>query len=221
MVYEAKSKEGYAIDFREKAPHAAYQDMFLTKSGEVDNQKSRESLASVGVPGTVAGLELVREMFGSLPRKILVKPAIKLARKGVDVTRDMAESLAAASEGFSKSPESMSIFMPNGSTLKEGERLVQKNLANSLSHISKYGQDAFYKGELSKKIVSFMQSNDGLISQQDLLDYTAIIRKPIKGDYKGYRIYTMPPPSSGGIHLVQFSPKYSHCGRSYEGCLCG
>ncbi len=203
MVYDAKTKKTHAIDFREKAPLTAHRDMFLNTQGDADNKKSRYSLGSVGVPGTVAGLELVRERFGTLPRKTVLKPAIKLAKKGLKVSRDMAQSLAYASEHLAKSSESASIFMSDGRTLKEGDTLIQKNLAWSLDQISKYGKSAFYEGALADKLVMFMDENDGLISKEDLLSYTAKIREPIKGAYKGYEIYTMPPPSSGGIHLVQ------------------
>lgn len=203
MVYDPATEKTYALDFREKAPMRATKDMFLTESGDVDNEKSRYSLWSVGVPGTVYGLELAHETFGVLSRQDVVAPAIKLAQEGFRVGSDMAYSLEQASSYLDRSTEARSIFMKDGASLREGERLVQSHLAQSLMAISNEGKAAFYEGDIAKKIVTFMDEQNGLISSDDLRQYRAVFREPIVGTYDTFTIATMPPPSSGGIHLVQ------------------
>jgi gamma-glutamyltranspeptidase / glutathione hydrolase len=203
MIYDAKTEKTVALDFREKAPMASYKTMFLNKDGDVDTDKSRHSLWAVGVPGTVYGLDIALEKFGTMSRSSLMEPAISLAQKGITVNSDMALSLEHASPYLKQSSESSAVFMKNGETLKEGDMLVQAHLARSLRLISDHGRSAFYDGDIADKFVSFMEESDGLISKHDLQNYEAVFRDPIIGEYKGFTIATMPPPSSGGIHLVQ------------------
>ncbi|NJN46414.1 MAG: gamma-glutamyltransferase [Candidatus Competibacteraceae bacterium] len=204
MVYDAKKQETVAIDFREMAPAAASRDMYLDDKGEVDEQRARYSYLSVGVPGTVAGLALAAERYGSLPLKTLITPAIRLADQGFPVSEGMAISLKAAKERMSPWPESMKIFFkPDGVAYEPGDILPQTDLAGSLRAIAEQGPKAFYEGEIAQKIAADMKANGGLITVEDLQNYKPVVRQPVQGDYRGYQVVSMPPPSSGGIHLIQ------------------
>lgn len=204
LVYLEENNEVITIDYREKAPLKASHDMFLDKYGNVHKEKSRYSILSSGVPGTVAGLALALEKYGTISLERALEPAIALAENGFPVDRDLRNSLIQAKNRMQKSPSSMKIFYKkNGEPYDEGDLLVQSDLAWSLKQISKNGPIAFYEGEISEKISEFMNQNGGLITKEDLKKYEPVVRNPIKGDYRGYKIYSMPPPSSGGVHLVQ------------------
>ncbi|MDQ2696421.1 MAG: gamma-glutamyltransferase, partial [Pseudomonadota bacterium] len=204
LVHDASRGETVAIDFREMAPAAASRDMFLNEQGEPDPEKSRYSHLAVGVPGTVAGLALAQERYGTLPLRAVIEPAIALAERGVKVSEDLAKSLVAVKERMSPWPESMKIFYrPDGVPYEIGETFVQKDLAQSLRQIADQGPKAFYEGEIAKKIVAEMEAHGGLITMEDLQKYQALVREPVRGDYRGHEIVSMPPPSSGGIHIIQ------------------
>lgn len=204
LVHRADGQETVAIDYREKAPLAATPDMFLDAAGEVDSQKARFSHLSVGVPGTVAGLIMALEKYGTISLRRALKPAIELADRGVPVDEALHASLIRAQKRLQAHPASREIFYkPSGVPYEVGEILVQEDLAESLKLIAREGKDAFYRGEIANKIVAEMESNGGLITKEDLVKYQPIVRKPIIGTYRGYEIYSMPPPSSGGVHLVQ------------------
>jgi len=204
LVYLEEKNQVVAIDYREKAPLKASRDMFLDKDGNVDREKSQYSILSSGVPGTVAGLALALENYGTISLERALAPAIELAEKGFPVDRDLRNSLIQAKNRMQKSPSSMKIFYhKNGEPYDEGDLLVQSDLAWSLKQISENGPVVFYQGEISEKISEFMSQNGGLITKEDLRKYEPVIREPVKGDYRGYQIYSMPPPSSGGVHLVQ------------------
>ncbi len=203
MIVAPKDGRVIAIDFREIAPALANTDMFLDEKGEVDNQKARYSLSSAGVPGSVAGLLHALEKYGTMSRKTVMKPAIKLADQGFIVSYGLEQSLRAKQDYMSKDKSSIAYFFKNGEPYKAGDVLVQKDLAKTLKRIAKYGKDGFYKGDTAKLIVSEMQKGNGLISLQDLADYKVVEREPIHGTYRGFDIYSMPPPSSGGVHIVQ------------------
>ncbi len=204
VAYIADTDEVIAIDYREKAPLGASKDMFLDSEGNVDKDKSRNSLLSAGVPGTVAGLTMALEKYGTISLERALQPAMELAEKGFTVDQELSHSLTRAKKHMEKSPASMEIFYKkNGEAYEPGDLIIQKDLAWSLAQISQYGPDAFYKGEIAKKIDSFMKKNGGLISKKDLTKYQAVMRKPVSGQYKGYEIFSMPPPSSGGAHLIQ------------------
>ncbi len=204
LVYLEENNEVVTIDYREKAPLKASHDMFLDKYGNVHKEKSRYSILSSGVPGTVAGLALALEKYGTISLERALEPAIALAENGFPVDRDLRNSLIQAKNRMQKSPSSMKIFYKkNGEPYDEGDLLVQSDLAWSLKQISKNGPIAFYEGEISEKISEFMNQNGGLITKEDLKKYEPVVRNPVKGDYRGYKIYSMPPPSSGGVHLVQ------------------
>jgi gamma-glutamyltranspeptidase/glutathione hydrolase len=211
LVYDAKAKETVAIDFREMAPASAHRDMFLDEQGDADAELSRYSYLAVGVPGTVAGLALALERYGTLSLKEVIAPAIELAEQGITVSEDLSNSLKAVKERMAPWPASMEIFFkPNGVPYEPGETLIQKNLAASLRTIAEQGIEAFYQGNIAQKIAADMTANGGLITLEDLKNYRPVVRKPVRGRYRGYDIVSMPPPSSGGIHLIQILNLLEH-----------
>ncbi|ECJ2425576.1 TPA: gamma-glutamyltransferase [Salmonella enterica subsp. salamae] len=204
MLLRTKDGATTAIDFREMAPAGATRDMFLDAQGNPDSKKSLTSPLASGTPGTVAGLSLALEKYGSLPLNSVVRPAIKLAQEGFIVNDALADDLKTyGSEVLPHHENSKAIFWKDGEPLKKGDKLVQQDLANSLTMIAENGPDAFYKGEIARQIAQQMQQNGGLITTDDLAAYQAVERTPVSGEYRGYQIFSMPPPSSGGIHIVQ------------------
>ncbi len=204
LIYDAKTKETIALDYRERAPAGASRDMFITESGEADDRAARYSYRSVGVPGTVAGLYKALREYGTLSWEEAIAPAIELARDGIRVSNDLATNLASEREWLGSHPETRRVFYkPDGSTYAPGEILRQPDLAWSLQQLSDEGPDALYRGEVGKRIVADMRANGGLINEQDLADYEVAVRTPVRGDYRGYEIVSMPPPSSGGVLIVQ------------------
>lgn len=204
IIHMNEGNKNVAIDYREKAPKAATRDMFLDKDGNVNNDKARSSILSVGVPGTVAGLILALENYGTISLKRALKPAIELAKNGFPVTPELRDSLLYFEKGLLKSKESKKVFFSNkGKPPAVGDLLVQKDLARALKQISKKGRNGFYKGKVAKKITRFMKKEGGLITKEDLSSYEAVIREPVTGNYRGFDIVSMPPPSSGGVHLIQ------------------
>ena len=204
VYYDAKAKKSYALDFREKAPKAATKTMFLNSNGNVDNQKARFSAQSSGTPGSVKGLLVALEKFGTLSRDEVIDPAYKLAKKGFIVTEAFAKELKENHSKLIEHKATKQVYTRrNGSSYQAGDRLKQKDLAWSLKQIKRHGSDAFYKGKIAKKIVNYMRMNNGLISMSDLAHYDVKFRPPVIGEFKNYQIISMPPPSSGGIHLIQ------------------
>ncbi|WP_227694093.1 gamma-glutamyltransferase [Psychrobacter immobilis] len=204
MIYDAKQGKTVALDYREKAPSSASRDMYLDEDGNAVSDLSRYHGLAVGVPGTVAGLLKALEDHGTMSRGQVMAPAIALAEDGIEVTAGLSESLTALSDRMQKWPSTKKIFFkPDGSAYQLGERLKQPELAHSLKLIAAKGADGFYKGETASKLVKAVNDAGGNMSLQDLASYEAIARVPVKGDYRGYEIVSMPPPSSGGIHIVQ------------------
>lgn len=203
MVLRRANGEVLTQDHREKAPLAATTDMFLDANGDVDSEMSLFSLKASGVPGSVAGMLDALEKYGSLSREQLMAPAIRLAEEGFVLNDDLAGEFRLSMEYFERNPSSMAVFTNNGALYKAGDRFVQQDLAESLKRVSEQGRDGFYKGPTADMLVAEMQRNGGLISHQDLESYDVVWRSPIKGDYRGYEIWSMPPPSSGGVVLVQ------------------
>ncbi len=203
LIHDAKSGKDIALDFREMAPSAASRDMYLDASGKVIPRSSTFSHLAVGVPGTVAGLDLALSKYGSMKLKDLIAPAIKLAEQGFEVSPHLAEMLSYSQQHLGKWPASRAIFFKGERPLKAGELLVQKDLARSLRLIGEQGPKVFYEGEIAKKIVAEMAAHQGLISSADMKNYKAIERQPVTGNYRGYQVLSMPPPSSGGVHIVQ------------------
>ncbi len=204
MVHMAESGKTVAIDYREMAPAGASGDMYLDAQGNVDKQRARFSYLSAGVPGTVAGMALALEKYGTMSLAQVMAPAIFLARDGVTVTPQMANALHRRKKRLSRHRPTARIFLnADGETWSSGERLVQSDLARSLSQIASQGPDAFYRGDIARKIAADMAANGGLITIGDLNNYRAVVREPVHGTYRGYDIFSMPPPSSGGVHVIQ------------------
>lgn len=203
LIHLAEQDKTIALDYREMAPEAAHRDVFLDASGAVDKQKSRFSHAAAGVPGTVAGLVHAQREYGTLPLRKVMAPAIALASIGFEVSDDLAEKLA-TSKHLRKNPETLRVYYANdGAALAGGATLRQKDLAWSLKRIARKGASAFYEGAIAEKIVAEMEANDGLITAKDLANYKVVERQPVLGSYRGLSVASMPPPSSGGIHLLQ------------------
>ncbi|GLS89217.1 gamma-glutamyltransferase [Psychromonas marina] len=204
LVYLNKQQKAIAIDYREKAPSAASRDMYLDKQGNTQTQLSRFHGLAVGVPGTVMGLELARKKYGTLSREQLIAPALKLASEGIIVSPDLAKSLNKAQPRLSKWSASKQVFYKaDGKSYQVGERLKQLDLANSLRLISEQGENAFYQGTIAKQISDSVLQAGGLITLEDMKNYHAVERQAIQGNYRDYQVLSMPPPSSGGIHIVQ------------------
>ena len=204
MMLRTKDGNTTAIDFREMAPEQATRDMFLDDQGNPDSKKSLTSHLASGTPGTVAGFSLALEKYGTMPLNKVIRPAIKLAEEGFTVNDALADDLKTyGSEVIHDHANSRAIFWKNGEPLKKGDKLVQKQLGKSLELIAELGPDAFYKGAIADQIAAEMKNNGGLITKADLANYKAVERTPVSGEYRGYQVFSMPPPSSGGIHIVQ------------------
>jgi gamma-glutamyltranspeptidase/glutathione hydrolase len=204
LIHEAESDQTTALDFREKAPMAARRDMFLDAEGDADPQLSRYSHLASGVPGTVAGLAHAREAFGTMSWASLLEPAIRLAEAGFTVYPDLHESLQAMAGKDHFGEEARRVFLSSNGTAPEvGTLLRQPELANSLRQIAEEGPEAFYAGPIAEKIAKEMLAHGGLITEADLAAYSVVEREPVRGTYRGHEVLSMPPPSSGGIHIVQ------------------
>ncbi len=205
VIHLAKGHRDIAIDYRETAPSAATPTMFLDAQGNPDPMKSRDSGLAVGVPGTVAGLALAEEKYGSgkLSLADLIAPAINLAQSGVPIEDDLADSLPQSQARLSRWPSTKSIFFNGDRPMQEGDRLIQLDLAQTLRAIAEHGPDGFYKGEVADDIVRAVRGAGGIMTKEDLADYRAVERPVVRGNYRGYDIVSMPPPSSGGVHLIE------------------
>ncbi len=204
LVHLAKENKTIAIDYREMAPSKAHRDIFLDDKGNVVNKLSREHGLAVGVPGTVMGMELALSKYGTMKREQVIAPAIKLARDGISVTSDLANSLNGVKRRISQWPSSAAIFYKaDGSSFVPGDIIKQPELAHSLALIAKQGSKGFYQGETAEKLVRAIQAAGGNMTLEDLNNYQAIERQPVRGHYRGYEVVSMPPPSSGGIHIIE------------------
>ena len=202
VLHNAEENKNYALDYREMAPVAANRDMYLNEDGSVNKSTSRLGYLASGIPGTVAGMWEAHQKFGSMPWKDLLKPAIQLAQAGFKVSPFMADSINRAHSSMKDYPSTVKIFFPEF-PLKPNHNLVQKDLAATLKRIAQNGKDGFYKGKTAKMFAAAMKKNNGLITEDDLKNYKAVWREPLVGNYKDFKIVTMPPPSSGGVHLIQ------------------
>ena len=207
MIIHLKEEDrNIAIDYREKAPSGAFRDLFLDENGNYDKKKAQFSLLSAGVPGSVAGFHHALMNYGTLSWEEVLKPAIRLAEEGFEIPHDLANTLASKRyrARLSSNEAAAKVFYKEDKSLyKAGETLVQNDLANTLRQLSEFGPDAFYKGEIAKLIIKEMERNGGLITLEDLSNYQIAERKPLNGQYKDYKIVSMPPSSSGGTHLIQ------------------
>ncbi len=191
------------LDFREKAPLAASANMYLDPDGNVIKGLSTRGHLAVGVPGTVSGLEFAREKYGTMKRGALLAPAIALADKGFALDQGDIDMLATATADFRKDPVSGAIFLNRGEPFAVGQKLVQKDLARTLTTISLKGVDGFYKGSVGAAIVASSQAGKGILTQDDLNQYKTRELAPIECDYRGYRVISAPPPSSGGVVICE------------------
>lgn len=200
MVYRKNSGEIGALDYREKAPLAAHKNMYLDSLGNVIENKSTLGAMAVGIPGTVAGVFATHEKFGSLPIQEILKPVIALAKKGVIVTQKQEDRIKKYQHYFLKANKDSILF---DKPWKKGDTIKYPALAATLERIAINGRDEFYKGETAKRLVSFMQDNGGIMTEEDLAKYEAKWRTPITFTYDDLRIISMSPPASGGICLAQ------------------
>ncbi|HLA21259.1 MAG TPA: gamma-glutamyltransferase [Pseudolabrys sp.] len=206
LVHLAARNETIAIDYRETAPQAITRDSFLDAKGEADAEKSRNSGLAVGVPGAVAGLALALERYGTGKFTLaqLIAPAITLARQGITIEGDVANTLPRAVDRLGRWPSSKKIFFkPDGSMLARGETLMQPELAETLALIAQNGPRAFYEGRVAEKLVATVRAAGGVMTLDDLRNYRPVVRAPVRGSYRGFEIASMSPPSSGGVHIIQ------------------
>lgn len=206
MVIHTASGEDITIDYRETAPAAATRDMFLGSDGKPDTAKSRDSALGIGIPGTVAGLSLALEKYGSgkFTLSDLLQPAIALARDGFVLADDGADTLPDWHRRLARWPVTKKIFSrDDGTSLREGDRLIQADLAITLTAIAAQGPRGFYEGPVAEKLVSGINAAGGIFTTDDLKTYQPVIRTPVRGSYRGYDIVSMPLPSSGGTVLLE------------------
>jgi gamma-glutamyltranspeptidase / glutathione hydrolase len=206
MVIHRANGDDVTIDYREAAPKAINAKSFLDEQGNADPQKSRTSALAVGVPGTVTGLALAEKKYGSgrFTLADLLAPAIAMARDGITLDDDISNEQTNIVARLARWPASAKIFLKaDGSGLSAGDRLVQSDLADTLQAIAHDGPDAFYQGPIAWKIATAVQTAGGVMTAGDLKDYRAIERSPVRGSYRGYDIVSMPPPSSGGVNLIE------------------
>jgi len=205
MVIHLANGTDTSIDYRETAPAAATPTMFLDAQGNPDAQKSRDSGLAVGVPGTVAGLALALQKYGSGKFTLadVIAPAITLAEEGFPVEDDLADSLPQARARLSRFPSTTAIFLNGGESLHEGDRLLQFDLADTLRAIADNGPRVFYTGDIAARIAAAVRAAGGIMTADDLAHYQAIERTPVRGTYRGYDLISMPPPSSGGVCLIE------------------
>ena len=206
VLHLADQDKTITIDYREKAPALAHRDLFLDENGNYDKKKAQFSLLSAGVPGTVAGFHHALINYGTLSWKEVLQPSIALAEDGFSIPHDLENILASKRyrARLSADPAASKVFYKeDGSLYKAGETLIQTDLATTLKALSEFGPDAFYKGDIAKLIVKEMERNGGLITLEDLARYNVLERPPLIGQYKDFKIVSMPPSSSGGTHLIQ------------------
>lgn len=204
LVYHGDDGMATTFDFREKAPMAATERMYLGLDGKVVNNSNHFGPLAVGVPGTVAGLYLAHQRLGSMAWSDLVQPAVELARNGIPITYSLQTGFERSASRLRQYPASArKFFKADGSFYHLGETWVQPDLAHTLELIRDHGADGFYRGENAERFAGFMADIGGLITEEDLAAYEAKEREPIRGSYRGYDIVSMPPPSSGGVGMVQ------------------
>lgn len=204
LYYSKKENKVRAFDFREIAPFKGHKNMYLSKKGEVQPTLSQEGTLAVATPGLVRGLWEVHKKYGRLSWEECMRPAIKLAREGFPLYEQLYEALEDRKELLFKDPEARQTFYTKGGeTPLLGAIIYQENLAKTLEHISKLGAKGFYEGRVAKAIVTTVQKKRGLLSYKDLRSYSMKERNPVTGKFNGIDIFSMPPPSSGGIHVIQ------------------
>ncbi len=202
LLYDANKKTIESIDYRERAPIKAKENMFLDENGNVVKGLSTSSLLASGIPGTVDGMFEIHKKYGSLPIKKLISPAIDLAEKGFILSKFQAEYFNSNRDKFSKNPETKKVFVKE-ILWKKGDLFLQEDLAKTLKRISKFGRDEFYSGETAKKIINYFQKNGGIFTENDFLNYQSSFKPPLCSTFIDYKVCSMSLPSSGGIVLSQ------------------
>ncbi|WP_235898743.1 gamma-glutamyltransferase [Parahaliea maris] len=204
LIHLADEGRETLIDYRETAPAAAGRDLYLNEDGEVDRMRMYFSHQSAGVPGTVAGLLYALEKYGTMSREAVLAPAITLAEKGQKVSFALNFEIGSRADRLRQNPEALRLFFhEDGSSYAIGETWKQPDLAWTLKQIAARGNEGFYQGEVAERIVAEMERGDGLISLQDLAGYRAVEREPVRGTFHEFEVVSTPPPSSGGIHIIQ------------------
>ncbi|MEB2782513.1 gamma-glutamyltransferase [Algoriphagus sp. C2-6-M1] len=204
LVFLNSAGEVTTFDFREKAPLAASPTIFLDENGKIKDNANHQGLLAVGVPGTVAGLYQAHQKYGKLPWADLVKPSVDLAKNGFTMTWGLYLAAQRITDRNPSEDIMKNYFRgDNGEIVQPGETWKQPALAKTLRLIQKNGRDGFYKGEVAQEIEDYMKANGGIITKEDLEKYEAVEREPVKGTFNGYDIYSMPPPSSGGVALIE------------------
>lgn len=217
MMIRRANGDTEIIDYRERAPLAASREMYLDKKGEVIKEASTVGYRAVGVPGTVAGLSLALQRHGKLKWADVVEPARKLAADGFTIGYHVARSLRGSEKLLKRFPDSNRIFLRDGRFFDEGENFAQPELGETLARLKEKGPREFYEGRTAQLIAEDMKGNGGLITEKDLKEYEPTIRKPLVGNYRGYEIVTMPPPSSGGTALLEMLNILEHYNVPYSG----
>jgi len=204
LVFHGEDGNATTFDFREKAPLATTETMYLGEDGKVVDNSNHRGLLSAGVPGTVAGLYLAHQRLGRLPWSVLVAPSVKLAREGIPISYALFDGFRRNLSFWQTYPSSAEVFLKvDGSEYQLGDTWFQPDLAITLERIQNEGRDGFYKGENARLLANFMASGGGLITEEDLALYEAVEREPVRGTYRGYDIISMAPPSSGGVGIIQ------------------
>src|SRR6266481_5924669 len=206
VIHSQDRHEDVAIDYRETAPAATTPEIFLGADGKPDIAKSRDSALGIGVPATVAGLAVALDKYGSGKFTLadLIKPAIALARDGFVIADDMADTLPGIARRLARWPASAKIFSrADGTSLREDDRLVQADLAATLSAIAAQGPRGFYEGPVAEKLAAGVREAGGIMTVDDLKSYQPVVRAPVRGSYRGFELISMPPPSSGGVVLLE------------------
>lgn len=211
LIHLADTSRTIAIDFRETAPAAAYERVFLDDDGNVDEDERRFGHRSVGVPGTVAGLAHALKKYGTLSLRDVLDPAIELASSGIVYDYDIASAIATRDQVLRRHPHTESTFFrADGAPHEAGDVFVQPELAKTLQRIASFGPREFYSGDTAQLIVDEMRRGGGLMTLDDLAAYAPVEREPVRGSYAGYEIVSMPPPSSGGVHILQILNVLEH-----------
>jgi gamma-glutamyltranspeptidase/glutathione hydrolase len=203
MLIRLADGEAVVVDYREEAPAAASRDMFLDAQGELIPRASTEGPLAVGVPGTVAGLALAHQKYGKLPWARVLRPAIRLAEQGFAVSYGLSESLREHRDLLSVYAETRRIFLRDGRLYEPGELFRQPDLARTLRQIAAGGPKAFYRGRIARAVAATVKKHGGVLKREDLLEYQGKIRQPLRGTFRGHDILTVPPPSSGGVGLLE------------------
>jgi gamma-glutamyltranspeptidase/glutathione hydrolase len=211
MLVRMANGETVGIDYREMAPALSRPGMFLKPDGTVDTDKSNFGYLVAGVPGTVKGMETAWKKYGTLPWNKLLEPAIALAEKGCYLNKFDAASLARTKKDLARYPETARVFFkPDGNTYSSQDLFIQKDLAKTLKAIARQGAKAFYEGKIADKIIKDFQANGGIMTKEDLKNYQVKLRQPLQTSYQGYEVIGMPPPSSGGISILEMLNVLNH-----------